>query len=215
MNTLLTILYWAQMAAREIQWFLYRGKVTAKSKVFMNLGAGILGNSTPGQIILGKGVRLSGWLTVLGKGKITIGDYTLIGARSVIQAWKDVTIGSYVMISPDVWIQDNNSHSVFAQDRLVDILGSRDFNSIGIDITNAVAKPITIGDHVWIGRRTMILKGVTIGDRAVVAAGSVVSQDVPADTVVAGNPAKIVKKIENNSVSITRARAVIAQLQHE
>lgn len=215
MNLLLTILYWAQMAAREIQWMLYRNKVHAKGKVFMNIGAGILGNKNPDQIEFGICVRLSGWLTVLGNGRITVGDYSLIGSRSVIQAWERVAIGSYVMISPDVWIQDNNSHSIHAQDRLIDILGSRDFNSVNIDTTNALTKPIVIGDHVWIGRRAIILKGVTIGDRAVIAAGSVVSQDVPADTVVAGNPAKIVKKIENNFVSLTRARAAIAKLQHE
>lgn len=215
MNVLLTILYWAQMGAREIQWLLYRGKVKAKGKVLMNIGAGILGNENPEQIVLGRCVRLSGWLTVLGKGRITVGDYSLIGARSVIQAWDRVTIGSYVMISPDVWIQDNNSHSIFAQDRLVDMLGSRDFNPVNIDMTNAIVKPITIGDHVWIGRRAMILKGVTIGDRAIIAAGAVVSQDVPADTVVAGNPAKAVKKIEGNSVSIARARETIKEHQHE
>lgn len=214
MNILLSLLYWAQMAAREIQWLLYRDKVTAKGKVFMNLGSGILGNTTPKQVVLGKCVRLSGWLTILGKGKITIGDYTLIGARSVIQAWDAVTLGSYVMISPDVWIQDNNSHSIFAQDRLVDILGSRDFNPVGLDTTNAAAKSITIGDHVWIGRRAIILKGVTIGDRAVVGAGSVITQDVPADTVVAGNPAKPVKGILTNPVDVANARATIKERQN-
>lgn len=215
MNILLTLLYWAQMAAREIQWLLYRGKMKAKGKVLMNIGAGILGNENPEQIVLGECVRLSGWLTVLGKGKITIGDYSLIGARSVIQAWDRVSIGSYVMISPDVWIQDNNSHSVFAQDRLVDMLGSRDFNPVNIDMTNAIVEPITIGNHVWIGRRAIILKGVTVGDRAVVAAGAVVSQDVPADTVVAGNPAKSVKKIMKNPIDIARARTTIKERQHE
>ncbi len=201
------------MAAREVQWFFYRDRVTAKGKVFLNMGAGILGNASPDQIVLGENVRLSGWLTVLGHGVVIIGDYTLIGARSVIQAWERVTIGSYTMISPDVWIQDNNSHSVYAQDRLVDILGSRDFNPVGIDTTNAAAKPIVIGSHVWIGRRAMIFKGVTIGDRAIVAAGAIVTRDVPPDTVVAGNPARVVKTIHPNPVSITKARTTIRQLQ--
>ena len=54
--------------------------------------------------------------------------------------------------------------------------------------------PITIGENVWIGCRALILKGVTIGDGAVVAAGAVVTKDVPANCVVAGNPAKIIKE---------------------
>lgn len=215
MNILLFFLYHFQMIMRRVNWLLNKNKITARGPVFMNFGAGIIGQSDKSQIVLGKNVRLSGWLTVLGNGKISVGDYSLIGARSVIQAWDRVTIGSYVMISPDVWIQDNNSHSIFAQDRLVDMLGSRDFNPVNVDMTNAIVKPIMIGDHVWIGRRAIILKGVTIGDRAVVAAGAVVSQDVPADTVVAGNPAKPVKKIEGNSVSIAKARTAILERQHE
>lgn len=197
------------MAARKLNWLLYKNKITSNGEVMMNWGAGIMGMGDREQIVFGKNVRLSGWLTVRTdekmKGKIKIGDYTLIGNRTVIQAWESVEIGSYVMISPDVWIQDNNSHSIYAQDRLIDILGSRDFNEKGIDCTNAVKKPIKIGNHVWIGRRSIIMKGVTIGDRSTVAAGSVVTHDVPQDIIVGGNPAKVVKTIENNKVDQTKA----------
>ena len=105
------------------------------------------------------------------------------------------------MISPDVWIQDNNSHSIYAQDRLIDTLGSRDFNVVGIDNTNTIVKPIIIGDSVWIGRRAMIMKGVNIGERSIVAAGAVVTKDVPPDVIVAGNPAKIVKQIDQKPIN--------------
>jgi acetyltransferase-like isoleucine patch superfamily enzyme len=56
--------------------------------------------------------------------------------------------------------------------------------------------PVLIGDDVWIGLRAIILKGVVIGDAAVIAAGAVVTHDVPAYSVVAGNPARVVKNIE-------------------
>ncbi len=58
------------------------------------------------------------------------------------------------------------------------------------------AKPIKIGNNVWIGGGVKILSGVTVGDNSVIGAGAVVTKNVPSNTVVAGNPAKIIKKIE-------------------
>jgi acetyltransferase-like isoleucine patch superfamily enzyme len=55
--------------------------------------------------------------------------------------------------------------------------------------------PVKIGAHVWIGFNSIILKGVTIGDRSVVAAGSVVTKDIPADVLVAGNPARVIRSL--------------------
>ena len=71
----------------------------------------------------------------------------------------------------------------------------RDYDGHMIDLPDyKIAKPITIGDHVWIGNRAVILKGVNIGDGAIVAAGALVTKDVPANSIVAGIPAKVVKK---------------------
>ena len=61
------------------------------------------------------------------------------------------------------------------------------------------AKPITIGNDVWIGGGAIIYPGVTIGDGAVIAAGAIVNKDVPANVVVGGNPAKIIKEIDNSN----------------
>lgn len=205
MNILLFFLYWFQMSVRFTNRIVYKNKITASGDFFINYGGGIIGASSKKQIVFGKNVRLSGWLTVMDDGKIIIGDYTLIGSRTVIQAWENVEIGDYCMISPDVWIQDNNSHSIYAQDRLIDILGSRDFNSSGTDYTNTVKKSIKIGNHVWIGRRAIIMKGVSIGDRSIIAAGAVVTHDVPADTIVGGNPAKVLKTIDKNIVDEKKA----------
>jgi maltose O-acetyltransferase len=58
------------------------------------------------------------------------------------------------------------------------------------------AEPISIGDDVWLGGGAIVLPGVTIGDRAIVGAGSVVTRDVPADVVVAGNPARVIRSLE-------------------
>lgn len=63
--------------------------------------------------------------------------------------------------------------------------------------THIKTAPITIKDGVWLGAHTTVLKGVTIGDRSVVGAGSVVTKDIPADELWAGNPARFIKKINN------------------
>ncbi|MDD4615220.1 MAG: DapH/DapD/GlmU-related protein, partial [Caldisericia bacterium] len=70
-------------------------------------------------------------------------------------------------------------------------------------IEPASAKPVTVKDHVMVGANAVILEGVTIGEHAVVAAGAIVTKDVAAYTVVAGAPAKIIKKVDDQTVSKT------------
>lgn len=91
-----------------------------------------------------------------------------------IRCHKKIEIGDDVAISHDVTIMDSDAHEGLWE---------------GYEKT----KPIKIGNHVWIGTRVTILKGVTIGDNAIIAAGSVVTKDVPNNTIVAGVPAKVIK----------------------
>ena len=93
--------------------------------------------------------------------------------------------GNYVRIGDNVWIAPNVG--IYAAGHPLDV-GDR---IAGWEY----AFPVTIGNNVWIGGSVSIIGGVTIGDNAVVAAGSVVIRDVPADTLVAGNPARVVRKI--------------------
>lgn len=103
---------------------------------------------------------------------------------STINATTSITIGDNVMIGSGCLITDTDSHPLHWKDRL----DNRN------DLT--AKAPIVISDNVFIGARSIILKGVTIGEGAVVGAGSVVSKDVPPYTVVCGNPAKIVKSLK-------------------
>ena len=107
--------------------------------------------------------------------KISIGAMSHIGARTEIRCHDKVAIGKHVRIGWDCQIMDSDFHPLPGQ------------------LKEKVA-PITIEDNVWIGCRAIILKGVTIGHDAVVGAGSVVSKNVEACTVVAGNPARTIKK---------------------
>jgi len=86
-----------------------------------------------------------------------------------------ITIGKHVAIAHDVTIMDSDAHN------------------IGYD-GYQMTKPITIRDNVWIGSRALIMKGVNIGDGAIIAAGSVVTKDVPENSMVAGVPAKVIKE---------------------
>lgn len=114
--------------------------------------------------------------------RIVMGDNVGISG-STINATTKITIGNNVMIGSGCLITDTDSHPLHWEDRL------EERNEL------TARAPIIIGDNVFIGARSIILKGVTIGEGAVVGAGSVVSKDVPPYTVVCGNPAKIVKTL--------------------
>lgn len=110
-----------------------------------------------------------------GEGRLVIGDRCFINAGVVIMAFTTITIEDDVAIGSEAFITDSDNHP----------LGDRATRE----------EPITIKRGAWIGTRASILPGVTIGERAVVAAGAVVTADVPADTLVGGVPAKPIRTI--------------------
>ena len=111
--------------------------------------------------------------------QLKIGDRTHIQERAHINYANSITIGSRCAISWDCEIMDTDIHKIIVNQTVLE-------NS----------RPVVIGDRVWIGARAIILKGVNIGDGAIVAAGSVVTRDVPGRTLVAGNPAKVIREID-------------------
>ncbi len=142
-----------------------------------------------GRIIIGNNCKLNCYLVVDGDGLIKIGNNCSIGKNTSIRSSKSIEMGNHVLISAEVIVLDNNSHSLDYLERRKDI----DFSRYGYK--TAQSKSILIGNDVWVGRRALILKGVRIGDRSIIAAGSVVTKDVPEDCVMAGNPAIIVKHL--------------------
>lgn len=117
-------------------------------------------------------------------GDISIGDRVIIN-NSVLFSAAGIVIGDDTMLSPGCKVFDTDFHSTNSEYRLN---GN----------THVPTKPIMIGKHVFLGANVTVLKGVTIGDRAVVGAGSVVTHDIPADEIWAGNPAKFIKKLSEN-----------------
>ena len=134
------------------------------------------------------------------QGFVEIGDRTYVGGGNTLISRSKISIGDDVLIAWGVTIYDHNAHSIDWEQRKNDVNNAMTQYKKGIpfqhdDWSNIKAAPITIGDKVWIGMNAIILKGVTIGEGAVVGAGAVVTHDVPAWTVVAGNPACEVKKL--------------------
>lgn len=135
------------------------------------------------------------------QGNVRIGERTFINGGTRLISRESIEIGSDVTIAWDCTIYDHNSHSLDWRDRADDIRQQNsDYRSGGNMIRNknwatVKSRPIVIGDKSWIGFGCVILGGVTIGEGAVVGAGSVVREDVPPWTVVAGNPAVIIKKL--------------------
>lgn len=123
------------------------------------------------------------------KGEIHIGDNVGISSAS-LWAEKMITIGDNVNIGADCLIIDTDAHPH-------DFLRRRRCHAreVGkIEYTKHIpAAPIIIDDDVWLGARCIILKGVHIGARSIIAAGSVVSKDIPEDCIAAGNPAKVIR----------------------
>lgn len=125
---------------------------------------------------------------------VSVGDRTFVGS-GILTVAKNISIGSDVMIAWGVSMADHNSHSLTYSKRTNDVV---DWLNGKKDWSHVISAPINIGDKAWVGFNSIILKGVTVGEGAVVGAGSVVTKDVPPWTIVAGNPARIIREIPEN-----------------
>jgi len=126
-------------------------------------------------------------------GTCTIGDFTLLNG-ALIMADDKIDIGSHCLISWNVGIADSDFHPLEPAQRLIDAQALAPFFKDRPARPKLKTAPVRIADNVWVGMNAVILKGVTIGENSIVAAGSVVTKSIPPNTVVAGNPAVIVKE---------------------
>lgn len=122
---------------------------------------------------------------VLPGASLHMGENTGMSSVSII-CKQEISIGSNVRIGAGCLILDSDMHSVDWRLRA----------SKGNDIKNARCEPVSIGDYAFIGARSIILKGVHIGEKAVISAGSVVVDDIPANCMAGGNPCKVIKSLE-------------------
>lgn len=156
------------------------GIIWIDNKGVIRIGDNFRGNSGKNYNPIGGDTQLR--LIALQNAILSIGHHCSI-SNSTIVAKTKVTIGNNVFIGGGCRIWDNDFHSLQASERekLVDN-----------DVKSA---PINVGNHVFIGASSILLKGVNIGDYSIVGAGSVVTQSIPANEIWGGNPAKFIKKI--------------------
>ncbi len=161
--------------------FLFNAhKFTSREPIV--IGANVFISNGGGKLIAGRGVRIARECVffVGEQGLLSIGSRTVIGPYTRIMAATQVHIGARCLISWNCSIFDSIGHRMWLE-------GQEE---------SEIEAPITIGDDVWIGPYSIIMKGVTIGNNSIVGAGSVIRRDVPPDTLVYGNPARPVGKVD-------------------
>lgn len=122
---------------------------------------------------------------------VEIGDDTGVSSPC-IWAKERITIGSHVNIGGDCILMDSDAHNLDYRIRNA----KREIGKTSEDVLTAKTAPIVIEDDVLIGTRCIILKGVTIGARSVIGSGSIVTKSIPPDCIAAGNPCRIIKRID-------------------
>jgi len=193
---LFALLYGVHVTAREgilgllrFFWFepLFRSQCAAVGTAFrMEQLPFIVGQGT---IVIGDHVFLAGKSSFTfgnrfkDSPELVIGDHSFVGHNCLLAVADSVRIGRYCRLAGGVSIADYDGHPTDPILRRTD------------PSPPEAIRPVVVGDDVWIGANAKILKGVTIGDRSIVGAGAMVTRSVPADVIVAGNPARIVKSL--------------------
>jgi acetyltransferase-like isoleucine patch superfamily enzyme len=170
---------WLQWWAAELQQRAWGGLVLRRVRR-VGSQAVVLGRPKVDATDLEVGERFKIWsghrkTLISGGGRLRIGDRVFVNCGTVIICVEEVVVGDDVAFAHEVLVLDSNSH--------------------GVEGKPQVSAPVRIGDGTWLGARSMVLPGVTIGRRVVVAAGAVVTRDVPDDVLVAGNPARVVRPL--------------------
>jgi len=132
-------------------------------------------------------IRISVWSNSADKGSIHMGNHCMICPGVRIGSAERINIGDNCMIASNAYIADSDWHDIYNR------------------TTMGKTAPVDIADNVWVGEGAIVCKGVAIGENSIVGAGSVVVSDIPPGCISAGNPARIVKRLDPNKKMVTRA----------
>lgn len=181
-------------AARQLRrvWDQFDRAARIGDKVRLSLTARLVNKASREGADIGEETVVRGIVRVEPKGRIAIGALCYVGDGVILSAARFIQIGPATLIAHGVQVFDNDTHPVDPLEReahFKKMLGHRPGRALSIG-----AEQVIIGSHCWLGMNSIVMKGVTIGDNSIVAPGSVVIRDVPANVLVAGNPAVIIKQ---------------------
>jgi len=157
-------------------------KFETKEPIVIANNVVIAKHAKTGRLVAGRGVRIAkGCVLVVGaQGLLSVGTRTIIGPHTRIMAATQVRIGARCMISWNCSIFDSIGHRMWLE-------GQEEAE---------VEAPVVIGDDVWIGPYTIVMKGVEIGANSIIGAGSVIRRTIPPNSLAYGNPARVVGKVD-------------------
>lgn len=166
-------------AVATVRYLKSRGVIFGKNPKFPVLFPMVLarGKITIGDNFMVKCWRVRTQVSAGPKGELTIGNDVFINEGAVVCAMHKITIGNNTKIGDFATIYDTNFHEV----------------EEGAGVKYG---PVSIGRNVWIGKNAIILQGVSIGDNSVIGAGAIVTSSIPANSLAAGNPAKVIRSIK-------------------
>ncbi len=166
-------------------WRFFRFKVAnphviTRGFVFLDRGAELYAQRGLGRLILGRWLHLGAGTAIrCHDGTLRIGDKCTFARRDTVNCYLDVEIGDTALVADDVYISDFDH-------RYADV-------TVPIKDQGIVKSRVRIGNDVWLGTKTTVVRGVVIGDGAVIGANSVVTRDIPAYGVAVGTPARVVR----------------------
>lgn len=168
--------------AHWLLWQLRHPALRGQPRVRLGRGAQLI-LAAGGRIEVGRGVTARPDLTISTRGVVSLGDRVFLGRGVNIACYEQVKIGDDTRLAERVSIHDSDH----VMEPLSDRAGRR---------ADALVAPVAIGARVWLGANVVVVRGVTIGDDVVVAAGSVVTGDLPAGVLAAGAPARVVRELQ-------------------
>jgi acetyltransferase-like isoleucine patch superfamily enzyme len=181
----------------ELLWRVFEAFGTCADsgeRLRLGLNARVVSKNAEKMVKIGSDCAIRGTIRCEPGGRVTIGDTVYVGDDVIISAQAHIAIGDVTLIAHGVHIFDNDSHPTDPAQREAHFKAILGVPSSGG--YKVASRPVRIGRRCWIGFNSAIMKGVTIGDEAIVASNSVVIADVPPQTLVAGNPARPVKSFE-------------------
>jgi acetyltransferase-like isoleucine patch superfamily enzyme len=173
-------------------------RVRAATNVRFGPQSRVINPGAAERITIGANTLVDGELLVHDYGgTISIGESCYVGPGTRIWSGESLEIGDHVFIAHNATIVDTNAHQLAASERAQHyqrtVVDAQPFEKGTIETA-----PVKIGSHAWINFNVAILKGVTIGDGAIIGAGSVVTKDVPPYVLCAGNPARVIRALDAN-----------------